>query len=115
MSLTGAATRNIFKRCHFRTYTSLTTFNVVKIAAAMDRFTLFENCLFTAAANITSAAAPTGCFDANAVNGEVLILNPMLSGIVQITTADASRVKVLGLNGLATGHLIGISQGVDAT
>ncbi len=40
--------------------------------------------------------------------------NPYVYGFAQIVTADNAYVQVLGLNGLATGHLIGIAQGVDA-
>lgn len=109
---TGA--RNILRKCIFATYTSNTAMNLISVAASVDRFVLFDDPLFYAAANITSAAAPTGVFNAVANNGVVLVRNPMVSGCTQIATADNAYIKVLGYNGLATGNLIGISQGVDA-
>jgi hypothetical protein len=112
--LSGAAPRNIFKRCHFRTYTSGTTFKLITIPTTADRFQLFENCYFTAAQNLTSSAIPTGVFGITTCNGTVLVNNPYVYGPAQIVTADNAYVQVLGQNGLATGHLIGIAQGVDA-
>lgn len=113
VELTGACTRNKFLNCHFRTYSSNANMLLIKVAAAMDRFTIFDDCMFTAAQNISSATTITAVFDANSINGEIFVRNPFVSGFTNITAADASRVKVLGLNGLATGHLIGLSQGVD--
>jgi len=109
----SAGARNIFKNCFFNSYTSNASMLMISIAAAVDRFVLFDNCIFNSALNITSAVAMTALMDANVVNGVVLVRNPMLSGFTNITVADAAQVKVLGLNGLATGHLTGISQGVD--
>lgn len=113
VEIAGASTRNIFEDCYFNTYTSNANMLMVTIAAAMDRFTIFKNCAFINVLNITSATAMTAVMDAASVNGNVHIINPYVSGFTNITAADASRVKVLGLDGTATGHLIGISQGVD--
>lgn len=112
----GAAARNIFRNCHIDTYCSSTAFLLVTVAAGMDRFTLFDNCILTASANISSAAAPAGAIGGSiaSINGYILLRNPCLAGITQITAADAPRVLALGHNGLATGHLIGLSQAIDA-
>lgn len=111
----SAGARNIFRRCHFETYTSLSTFKMVSVATGCDRFVKFEDCDFCAVQNVTSAVAPTGLIGITTMNGQVLVRNPMLYGFAQYVTADNAYVQVLGLNGLATGHLIGITQGVDAT
>ncbi len=112
--LSGTPTRNIFRRCHFETYTSGSTFKMVTIPTGMDRFTKFVDCDFHAVQNITSAVAPTGLIGITTCNGVVLLRNPMLYGFAQYVTADNAYVQVLGHNGVATGHLIGITQGVDA-
>jgi hypothetical protein len=110
----SAGARNIFEDCHFESYTSLSTFKSVAIATGCDRFMTFKNCMFTAVQNITSAVAPTGAIGITTMNGQVYMVNPYVYGYAQIVTADNAYVQVLGLNGLATGHLIGIAQGVDA-
>lgn len=109
----SAGARNIFDDCIFNSYTSNSSMLMLTLNAAIDRFILFDNCIFNSALNITSAVAMTAVVDANSVNGVVLMRNPMLNGFTNITAADAARVKVLGLSGLATGHLIGVSQAVD--
>lgn len=117
LAATGlSAARNTFKNCMISTYTSTTAFLPVTVNAAMDRFTLFDNCLFYCAANISSAAAPAGVFGGSlsTINGVILLKNPM-TNCTQYAAADASRVVALGHNGLATGHLIGIAQAIDAT
>lgn len=110
----SAGARNVFDRCHFETYTSLSTFKMVTVATGCDRFIKFLDCDFHAVQNITSAVAPTGLIGITTMNGAVLMKNPYVYGFAQIVTADNAYVQVLGLNGLATGHLIGIAQGVDA-
>ncbi len=111
----SAGARNIFRDCQFNSYTSLSTFKAFTVATGVDRFCRFDNCQFTAVQNITSSVAPTGAIGITTMNGQVLMRNPYVYGYAQIVTADNAYVQVLGYNGLATGHLIGIAQGVDAT
>lgn len=113
--LSGTNTRNVFEDCHFETYTSGSTFKMISVATGTDRFVKFVNCDFVAVQNITSAVAPTGMIGITTMNGQVIVRNPYLYGFAQYVTADNAYVQVLGHNGLATGHLVGISQGVDAT
>lgn len=112
--ISGTPARVIFEGCHFETYTSGSTFKMVSIATGVDRFVKFLDCEFVAVQNITSAVAPTGALGITTMNGQVLMKNPYVYGFAQIVTADNAYVQVLGFNGLATGHLIGIAQGVDA-
>lgn len=111
----SAGARNIFRNCQFESYTSLSTFKAFTVATGVDRFCRFDDCMFTAVQNITSSVAPTGAIGITTMNGQVLMRNPYVYGYAQIVTADNAYVQVLGYNGLATGHLIGIAQGVDAT
>lgn len=110
----SAGARNIFEDCHFETYTSLSTFKMVSVATVCDRFVKFLNCDFLAVQNVTSAVAPTGAIGITTMNGQVYMKNPCLYGFAQYVTADNAYVQVLGLDGTATGHLIGITQSVDA-
>lgn len=111
----SAGARNTFRKCQFETYTSLSTFKMATVATGCDRFVKFDDCDFHAVQNITSAVAPTGAIGITTMNGEVLMKNPYLYGFAQYVTADNAYVQILGFNGLATGHLIGIAQGVDAS
>lgn len=112
--LSGTPTRNIFRDCHFNTYTSGSTFKMITVPTGADRFVKFLDCEFTAIQNITSAVAPTGVIGITTMNGQVLVRNPFVYGFAQLVTADNAYVQVLGFNGVATGHLVGIAQGVDA-
>jgi len=112
--ISGTPARIVFEQCHFETYTSGSTFKMISIATGVDRFVKFVDCDFVAVQNITSAAAPTGALGITTMNGQVIMRNPYVYGFHQITTADNAYVQVLGFNGLADGHLIGIAQGVDA-
>lgn len=114
VGITGAATRNIFKDCIFSSYTSTTAFLPVTVAATMDRFTVFENCKWLCAVNITSAATPAKVFGGSltTINGGIHLINPY-TNCTQYAP-DSSRVYALGHNGLATGNLIGIAQAIDA-
>ncbi len=109
-----AGARNYFEACHFESYTSLSTFKAVVIATGCDRWMKFKDCDFTACQNITSATAPTGAIGITTMNGQVFMKSPYVYGYAQITTADNAYVQVLGNDGTATGHKIGIAQSVDA-
>lgn len=113
--LSGTPARTVFENCHFNTYTSGSTFKMITVPTGADRFVKFVDCDFTAIQNITSSAAPTGLIGITTMNGQVIMRNPYLYGFAQYVTADNAYVQILGYNGLATGHLIGIAQGVDAT
>ncbi len=106
----SAGARNVFEDCHFETYTSLSTFKMITVATGCDRFVKFKNCEFLAVQNIT-----TGLIGITTMNGQVLVVNPTMYGFTQYVTADNAYVQMLGLVGTATSHLVGITQGVDAT
>lgn len=112
--LSGTPARTIFEDCHFETYTSGSTFKMLTVPTGADRFVKFKNCEFHAVQNISSAVAPTGLMGITTMNGSVLVQNCYLYGFAQYVTADNAYVQMLGFNGLATGHLIGIAQAVDA-
>lgn len=113
--LSGSAARNTFRSTHFDTYTSGSTFKMITIPTTLDRWAKFEDCLFTAAQNITSAVAPTGVFGVTTCNGRVYVVNPYVDGFAQLVTADNAYVRVLGNLGyaVASGNLVGIAQQVD--
>lgn len=115
ISFSGSPTRNIFNDCVFNTYTDDSNFLMFTVAATMDRFTKFKNCEFLCADNITSAVNPDAVFGGSisSINGVIHLNNPY-TNFTQYAAADASRVIALGFDGTATGHLIGIAQGIDA-
>jgi len=110
----NAGARNIFERCHFETYTSLSTFKMITIATGCDRFVKFVDCDFVAVQNITGAVAPTGLIGITTMNGQTLLRNPYLYGFAQYVTADNTYVRILGFNGDSTTHLVGLAGSVDA-
>lgn len=112
--ISGTPARINFENCLFETYTSSTSFKIVSVGTGVDRFVRFRNCDFHAVQNITSSAKPSGALGVTTLNGDVLVINCSFAGITQITTADNAYTQVLGLDGTATGHLISITQGVDA-
>ncbi len=110
-----AGARCSFEDCQFESYTSLSTFKALVYATGCDRWIRLKNCMFTAVQNITSAVIPTGAIGGTTMNGQIFCLNPYVYGYSNISTLDNAYIQVLGLAGLATGHLIGIAQGVDVT
>lgn len=111
----SAGARNMFLDCDFETYTSLSTFKMISVATGCDRYVKLYNCRHVAIQNITSATAPTGLIGITTMNGQVMVKDNYLYGFANYVTADNAYVQMLGLNGLATDHLIGIAQGVDVT
>ncbi len=110
----SAGARNTFIGCTFNSYTSLSTFKAVTFATGCDRFIRFmRGCLFNAVQNITSAVAPTGAIGGTTMNGSVLVTDYAYAGYAGLTTADNAYVLTLGLNGDATGHLIGEMSATD--
>ena len=114
-AFTGTPSRNVFKSCIFNTYTDDTGFLPWTVAAGLDRFAIFKDCMFICADNITSAATPAAVFGGSTatIGGLIHLYNPY-TNCTQYTAADSSRVLALGYDGTATGNLIGISQGIDA-
>lgn len=110
----SAGARNVFEDCHFETYTSGSTFKMISVNTACDRFIKFKNCEFHAVQNITSAVAPTGLIGITTMNGSVLLKDTYLYGFAQYVTADNAYVKLLAHDGTATSHIVGIAQSIDA-
>lgn len=107
----GDIPRTVFDKCVFNTYTSLSTFKIVTYSAP-DRFILFRDCLLNAVNNITSAVQPTGALAAaTSVNGQIILQNSVVSGCVNVTTADDAKVFVSGPIGGAVD--MGLATGVD--
>lgn len=113
VEVAAAAARNVLKNCHINSYTSLSTFKAIA-ATSLERFLLLEECMLSTIQNITSAVTPTGAISNTTPNGMIMMKGGGVFGYTQITTADDSKTLVLTHNGLATGHLVGIAQGVDA-
>ena len=107
--LTGTPARTRFIGCQFETYTSLTSYRLVSIGTSVDRFVLFQDCLFHAVQNITSSAIPAGVLGITTMNGSVLVRNAFIYGCGNITSANNIYVAELGFNGDNSGHKIGLA------
>ena len=112
--LSGTNTRNEFRDCHFEAYTTTTAYKFLTVATGTDRWFKLIRCIFNAVPNLASSAAPTGAIGITTMNGAGIVKDCAFYNTTQIVTADNAYVQVLGTNGLATGHLISIAQGVDA-
>jgi hypothetical protein len=63
LRLSGGATRNVFKKCIFPTYADADTHQfLIQAASGIDRFNIFEDCLFYNAVN-SGATTMTEAFD----------------------------------------------------
>jgi len=100
---TGGAARNWFKDCHFSMYAGSATALFVEVLgnSGIDRYQIFERCLFSnlSATAMTEAINVAAGFDAN--NKRLLLLNCALIGA---TDWDASNRGAIYLNnGTLTG------------
>ena len=111
--ISGTPARTLFRRCQIETYTSLTTFRPVSIATTVDRWVKFIDCDFVAAANITSAATPAAAIAMTTLNGSVIVKNPLMANIGNITPSNNTYCLVLGMNNLAAAHYTGLARTSD--
>lgn len=95
----GPATRNVFRRCIIPTFADANTHQfIVTTATGMDRFQIFEDCLFynavdSAATNMTEAfdlASPTS------PAGGIILKNCMLVGATEWDAGDTGNLWIVG-------------------
>lgn len=113
----GAATRNIFRNCIFPTFAEAAGFVFVSIGSGgIDRYVMFENCIFVNATNST-ATTMTAAMTVNAsAGGHVILKNCMLIGATDWTATDSSVVRQLGMTyDAATLLNVGIAASVDVS
>ena len=94
---TGQATRNVFRNCIIPTFAEANTHQfLIAGASALDRFVLFENCLFVNPVDST-ATAMTEAFDtSSSQGGSILLRNCTLVGATQWEAGDTGNVLIDG-------------------
>ncbi|MDD5109494.1 MAG: hypothetical protein PHC29_08385 [Candidatus Omnitrophica bacterium] len=108
VELASASTRNVFRDCKFLSYADNAGALFVKAASAadVDRFVMFERCLFHNAIN-SAATTMTVAMDLHAsLGGSVILYDSWLFGATDWAD-DFTNVEVAG-GGQATGNTAGL-------
>lgn len=94
LELVSAATRNIFKGCVFLSFCDNAGHVFVKIDAAadIDRFVLFDNCLFYNAVDSTSTTMTNAMVVHTDCGGSVILKDCILYGATDWNSADVGNV-----------------------
>lgn len=93
--IVGPGPRNIFKNCIFATYASGAGHHFVQTVQSLDRFTLFDNCLFYNADQMSTVTELTEAFDMVATTEHQIILkDSMLVGGADWDASSADRISV---------------------
>jgi hypothetical protein len=91
MYMSGGATRNIFRNCRIITYAGHNTMTWLTTATTLDRFTLFENCIFINASNSAATTMNQG-FGIGHTGGSIILKNCTLLGATASETAASGYV-----------------------
>lgn len=114
----SGTTRNIFRHCIFPAFADDASVLFVKIDGSgdIDRFVLFDNCVFVNADNST-ATTMTAASDVHAsAGGHVIFKDCMLIGASDWEAADSTVIKLLGGIWNSTDDVnIGIAATLDVT
>lgn len=118
VELLSATTRNIFRDCIFPCLADAADPLFVKADGAgdIDRFVLFDRCIFINATNSTGTAM-TAAINAHAsAGGHVIVKDCMLVGANDWTAADSTVVRLMCHQWDTTNDVnIGIAASVDVT
>jgi hypothetical protein len=100
----GAA-RNIFKKCIFPFYATATTPLLLKtaLAGAIDRYTIFEDCIFWNMGTSTMAGL---CTMAASAGGKVVFIRPSIIGSITGFGTDATTRAQLIVTGPTDGSTV---------
>lgn len=107
---TGGATRNVFRNCLILTYADAATHQfILKASAGIDRFALFDNCIFinpidSAATTMTEAISVTA---GGSPNGSIILKDCAFFGATDIENAASGEVLVLGHTATAADQSVG--------
>jgi hypothetical protein len=112
--LASAATRNVFRNCFISGYAEhATNYNFVNAAAsgAIDRFVLFQDCIFHNPSTLSAGTAMTGGAIAShaSVGGTIILKDCVVIGCSEIATADTSTVIVSMTAPTADGGGLGLA------
>lgn len=112
LSLDGSAVRNEFRGCKFVSYSETSTHCIVKVVdtAALDRYLIFKDCLFSNF-SVNHAATLAECFEVPAsCQTHNIILDGlcMLSGIDEWESNDRGQIWIGAPTGAAATQGIGV-------
>jgi len=112
---TGQATRNVFRRCIVPTFADANTHQfIIAGASSLDRYALFEDCLFVNPVDST-ATSMTEAIDASAsAGGSIILRNCTLVGAADWEANVESGITLI--DGAApTNNTSGLAVNVEAT
>lgn len=118
VKFTNAAARNIFKNCVMPMYATANSPKFIdsNASGAIDRFNLFQGCLYNNAVNSGSGTAITSAVAFNASQGGTIIIDATSGGAIGVTdwtATDTATVKILGP--VPNGDTSGMAVNADAT
>lgn len=109
VELASASNRNIFRNCRFLAFADNAGALFVKAASAadIDRFVLFDHCIFHNAANSSASTMTTAMSTHAAVGGSVILHDCWLFGATDWST-DFTAIEAAGSMVQATGNTAGL-------
>jgi len=98
VELKNAATRNTFRNCMFPAFADASTPVFVKIDSAgdIDRWVLFDSCIFMNATNSTASTMTVGMTVANSAGGHVIVKDSSIHGATAWVAAGNAFVRITG-------------------
>jgi hypothetical protein len=115
LELVNAAARNVFKDCTFLSFCDNAGHVFVKIDAAadIDRFVLFDNCMFYNAVDSTSTTMTNAMVVQTDCGGSVILKNCSMYGATDWNSADVGNVVTNSLTaggGTTTSMLLAVTR-----
>lgn len=107
VKFTTAATRNLFKDCILAMITDAADplFVDASASGALDRWTIFKDCLFLNAVESTSTAITAAISHHNTSGGMIVLDKTMIVGATDVAAADNGNVYSTPIDAAATGSL----------
>lgn len=110
VELVSAAARNIFKDCFFPCFADSATVLFIKVDGAddIDRFVLFERCVFHNADNSTATTMTAAASVNGAPGGYIILKDCLLIGCTDWTSGDNTDVLVSGATWTSAGSDVNV-------
>ncbi len=117
VELISAAARNTFRKCQFNAYADATAPLFVKVDGAgdIDRFVLFEKCLFQNSSQSGATSMDAAIVTQASQGGHIIVWECGLVGCDDWTAADNTKVRLIGSSPDGSLKSVGIAQDVDIT
>jgi hypothetical protein len=116
IDIVSGGTRNVFDKCIVNSYTSLTTWKAISVAAgSYHTATWLRDCMLCSETNRTSTVTVTGAIIHSGA-GNVFMLGGGVFGYAAVSTLDNSSIIALtyyGAVGSSGANKVGIAAGID--